>query len=197
MHTRKNVFVSGCDVRSFTASGGFVSVGLVAAGLICASPASFEIGIWAFATLELKGPTIASTASSATKVFTFCAPWAGSCAPCTASSRSYATNLKPPGTPLALASSTASTAPLRVGMPWAASPPLSGRSIPILIVAPPGASDDVDCELVDVVDDDEHAVENATAVRTASRANPPVRTISTSGAGFVRRAKWLPFRQAQ
>jgi hypothetical protein len=73
------------------------------------------------------------------------------------------------------------TEPLRVGIPVAASAPLSGMSMPILIVMPVAEADD-DCELVVDVGDDEHATKNATAVRTAHRANPPVRFMGTSEA---------------
>ncbi len=120
-------------MRSFFASSPFVRPGFVVEAAIIARPASFEMGISAFATFELNGPNIASTLESETNVFTFCAPCAGSCAPATASSSASACSLNAPNTWCALASSIASMAPCCVGMPCAASPPLTGRSMPILM----------------------------------------------------------------
>src|SRR5581483_7217226 len=148
VHTRKNALTSGCDSRSAAASGPTVRPSATVEGAICASPASFVSGISDFATFELNGPTIASTLGSPMNVLTFCAPAAGSCFPCTASSsRSGCTVKRPPPTPRASACSIARIAPFAVGCPSDASAPLSGMSIPTFTVvrfagaAEPGAPD--------------------------------------------------------
>jgi hypothetical protein len=130
-------------------------------------------GISDLATFELNGPTIASTAGSAINVCTFCAPCAGSCLPCTASSSTDASSLNaPPANPFLLACSIASSAPFSVGMPIDASPPLSGRSMPILIV-PLLAPDDVPPE--EVPDEEQAATAATSAAARTPRENEDVR----------------------
>ena len=67
----------------------------------------------------------------------FCAPWAGSWTPCTASSSADISNFMPPDIALlALICSSARITPLRVGMPLVASAPETGMSTPILTTLP-------------------------------------------------------------
>src|SRR5581483_4106545 len=109
----------------------------------------------------------------AISVFTFCAPAAGSCLPCTVSSRITALSVYlPPAKPAAFACSIARSAPFALGRPTAASCPLSGKSIPILIVAPLAASDGAPvADVADVVDVDDVLEQAASiAARTAAPA---------------------------
>src|SRR6266849_620082 len=78
--------LSGLVGRYVSASGGYVRLVLVFAGLHCRRPAALLIGISDFATLELNGPTTPMTLVSLTSVDMFFAPCWGSWAPFTASS---------------------------------------------------------------------------------------------------------------
>ena len=114
--TRMYAILSGLFVRrSRPPNSGLVRPWLVLAGLHWSRPASLLIGIWTFATAELYGPTTPMTAGSFTNVCMSCAPCCSLYLPLTAWSSGGELDLVAAEPPLALASSTASCAPLRVG----------------------------------------------------------------------------------
>ena len=108
-----------------------VNPGLVQEGLIITRSASLAIGSSAWQTLELKAPTTPRTAWLPASAVMFEAPWVGSWAPVAAlvSSLLITVIVQPFRVLLALAWSTARTAPCWVGSPSEASLPLTGSSV--------------------------------------------------------------------
>src|ERR1700682_5445863 len=90
------------------------------------------IGISAFATAELKGPTMETTALLLIRSVTFWTPLSALYAPPTASSRFSTVNVQP--LTAFPAFWTANFTPLSVGRPDEAAAPDSGRSTPIEMV---------------------------------------------------------------
>src|SRR5450759_1862963 len=134
--TRTYAILSGFVLRRSPAPNwGLVSEMFVFAGLHWTRPAAFPIGISAFATLELNGPTTPMTDASLTSVWMFLAPCCGSWTPLTASSWTFRVTLKP-GTGIC---ASASLTPLSVGWPFGRSAPDRGSSMPILTSTPPAA----------------------------------------------------------